>query len=290
MNTPLNIAVASGKGGTGKTTLSVSLAIALGESVTLLDCDVEEPNCHIFIKRNNIGKEKVSVLIPKVEKTRCNKCGNCAKICRYNAIVSLPSGPLIFPELCHSCGGCARICPTGAITEKKEPIGVIESSLSGNIKFFQGIMHVGKPISPPLIKAVKMHKSPDHLTIIDCPPGTSCPMITAVKDSDFIILVTEPTPFGLNDLKLAVETSRKLKIPFAVVLNRSDSGDNRVDEYCKNESIPVLLRIPEMRCIAEAYSNGKTIIDAVPIIRGQLISLLNDVVSIVKAKGKINAG
>lgn len=283
MKDSIVIAVASGKGGTGKTTMSVSLALALEEEVLLLDCDVEEPNCHIFLKPDKVKSLDVTVKIPQVSKSKCKVCGKCAKVCRFNAIVSLPSGAMIFPELCHSCGGCARVCPEGAISEKNIPVGVVESSICGNVHFFRGIMNVGRAMSPPVIRAVKKHISPESITIIDCPPGTSCPMIAAVKNADFMLLVTEPTPFGLNDLKLAVETARELKIPFAVILNRSDSGDERVDDYCREESIPVLLRIPEMRSIAEAYSQGKTIIDAIPIIRGQLISLLNHIVTDVRS-------
>lgn len=284
MKDSIVIAVASGKGGTGKTTISVSLAIAASQEICLLDCDVEEPNCQIFLKPVEITSSKVNVKIPYLEKTKCNACGKCSKVCRFNVIVSLPSGPMFFPELCHSCGGCVRVCPSGAIKEKKVTVGVIEESLCGNIHFFQGIMHVGRPISPPIIRAVKEHISPELITIIDCPPGTSCPMIAAVKDSDFILLVTEPTPFGLNDLKLAVETARELKIPFAVILNRSDAGDEKVDNYCRDESIPVLLRIPESRSVAEAYSKGKTIIDAMPIIQGKLMEMLNDIIADIRLK------
>ncbi len=283
MRKPITIAVASGKGGTGKTTISVSLAAVSSEEICLLDCDVEEPNCHIFLDLKDIRSQNVTVQIPYFKKDKCILCGKCSKICRFNAIINLPSGPMIFPELCHSCGGCVRVCKSGAIAEKKVPVGVVEEAVCGNIQFFQGRLDVGRAMSPPVIRAVKEHVSCDFITIIDCPPGTSCPMICAVKDADFVLLVTEPTPFGLNDLKLAVETVRGLKIPFGVILNRSDSGDGRVDDYCANESIPLLLRIPDSRSVAEAYSKGKTIIDAMPIIQGKLMELLNHIAAEVKS-------
>ncbi len=287
MGNPITIALASGKGGTGKTTFSVSLSLIASTPVYLLDCDVEEPNCDIFLDSKEIKREEVMVFIPEADNTKCNACGACSKICRFNAIVSLPSGPMIFPELCHSCGGCLRICPTGALSEKKVSIGTISSSLCGSIHLFQGKMNVGHAMSPPLIRAVKKHISPSGITIIDCPPGTSCPMIAAVKDADFVLLVTEPTPFGLNDLKLAVETVRQLNIPFAVILNRSDSGDDRVDAYCQNELIPVLLRIPESRDIAEAYSRGKTLVSTVPIVQSMLVRMLDYIKTNVKTgKGR----
>ena len=287
MRSELILSIASGKGGTGKTTFSVSLALASERAVYLLDCDVEEPNCDIFLNPKQTKTEDVTVLIPNADNKKCTACGKCSKICRFNAIVSLPSGPMIFPDLCHSCGGCVKVCPTGAISENKVPIGVIDSAMCGNINFFQGKMNIGHAMSPPLIRAVKKHISPDGITIIDCPPGTSCPMIAAVKDADFVLLVTEPTPFGLNDLKLAVETVQELQVPFGVLLNRSDSGDNRVDDYCKDNSIPILLRVLELRSVAEAYSNGKTIIDSLPELKPQLKELLDRIIATVKSNRAI---
>jgi MinD superfamily P-loop ATPase len=284
MRNSIAIAVASGKGGTGKTTFAVSLALAAERSVSLLDCDVEEPNCDIFLNPKYTKTEDVTVLIPEADNRKCSACGNCSKICRFNAIVSLPSGPMIFPKLCHSCGGCVRVCPTRALTEKKVSIGTINSALCGSMHFFQGKMNVGHAMSPPLIRAVKRHTTPSGITIIDCPPGTSCPMIAAIKGADFVLLITEPTPFGLNDLKLAVETVRQLNIPFAVILNRSDSGDNNVDVYCQNESIPILLRVTESRDIAKAYSQGKTLVSTVPTIQGMLIKMFDYIKENIKSE------
>ncbi len=261
------IAVASGKGGTGKTTVAVSLAMALrrpGCPVRLLDCDVEEPNCHIFIKPNVEKTESVGIPVPVVDEARCNACGACGEVCQYSAIVSLKTKPLVFADLCHGCGGCAKVCPTGAIREEPRQIGVVEIGHSDGIGFVRGCLDVGHPMSPPLIRAVKKHIGSDGITIIDCPPGTSCPVIAAIRGSDYVLLVTEPTPFGLHDLKLAVETVRTLGLPFGVVINRADAGDSRTREYCASEGIRILLEIPEIRRVAEAYSRGQSALEAVP--------------------------
>ncbi|RLE10260.1 (4Fe-4S)-binding protein [Candidatus Aerophobetes bacterium] len=261
------VSVASGKGGTGKTTVAVNLALSLEENVQFLDCDVEEPNAHIFLKPKITHARSLSVLVPKVDEKRCTYCGKCARFCSYNAIAIVKEKVLFFPELCHNCGGCTIVCPEKAIREVKRPKGVIEEGRSGKIRFIKGELNVGEAVSPPLIREVKRAADEDFLTIIDVPPGTSCPVIEAVKESDFCLLVTEPTPFGLNDLILAVEVMRKLKIPFAVVINRSDIGDGKVEEYCEKEKIPILMRIPMDRRIATAYSKGTPIVEEIPEYR-----------------------
>ena len=273
----MKLAVASGKGGTGKTTLSAALALSAPGPVRLLDCDVEEPNCHIFLQADHVRTEPVTVPVPVVDDEKCSGCGECANICQFNAIVSIGKNTLVFPELCHSCGGCARVCPSGAITEHDTSVGSVEIGSRANVFFVQGTLQVGCAMSPPLIRAVKNFAGDDQLTIIDCPPGTSCPMITAVSDADFVLLVTEPTPFGLHDLVLAVETVRILGLPFGVAINRSDAGDDRVVDYCRDERIPVMISIPENRKIAEAYSIGETLTTAVPELIPDLQSLITNI-------------
>jgi MinD superfamily P-loop ATPase len=270
----MKIAVASGKGGTGKTTLSVALAQAWDGPVQLLDCDVEAPNASIFLRLENASEQTVSVPIPVVDSSRCTGCGKCAAICEFNALATAGKTVLVFEELCHSCGGCMRICPGQAITEQPRGIGKIRTGQFGTIHLTEGRLDVGQAMAPPLIRAVKKSADPALPILIDCPPGTSCPMITSVKGSDFVILVTEPTPFGLHDLTLAVETVRLLNIPFGVVINRSDSGDARVVEYCEKEKIRLLLQIPESREIAEAYSRGETLLSAEPALKGALQEII----------------
>ncbi len=250
------ISVASGKGGTGKTTIATSLARALDGNVQFLDCDVEEPNAHIFLKPEITKTEVVSIPVPAVDDTQCDYCGVCAHICVYNALAVLESKVLIFPHLCHGCGGCRLLCPQNAIAEVGKEIGVVEIGTSGALQFVHGTLAVGEVMSPPVIRAVKKHIDPHRTVVIDAPPGTSCPVIEAVKGSDFCLLVTEPTPFGLHDLILAVEVVRKLRIPCGVIINRADIGDNKVETYCAEESIPVLMRIPFDQGIAKMYSKG----------------------------------
>jgi len=266
----MTVAVASGKGGTGKTTIATNLAMVAAERyghVTLLDCDVEEPNSHIFIKGQKTKEEVVNIKIPEVDESICTECGACSNFCQYNAIVSLKGRPVVFKEMCHSCGGCSLVCQPKAIHEVDHRIGLINFYSAGKISLIYGLLDVGSPLSPPLIGAVKRHENKNALNIIDAPPGTSCPVIEAIKDADFIILVTEPTPFGLNDLVLAVEVSRKLNKKFAVAINRVGSGDDRVHKYCKEENIPIILEIPDDRRIAELYSNGYTIFENLPEYR-----------------------
>lgn len=255
------ISVASGKGGTGKTTIAVNLALSLkGRQLQLVDCDVEEPNDHIFIKPKKLKKEPVYIPLPQVDDRKCTGCGRCRDICQFNAITLLNKNVLIFQELCHGCGGCAYFCPQKAISETKREIGIVEMGRQGNLDFIQGRLNIGEALSPPVIRAVKDKIDRSKTVIIDVPPGTSCPVIEAVKNTDFCVMVTEPTPFGLNDLILGVEMLRELKINFGVVINRSDIGDSGVEDYCRMEGIPVILRIPFDRKIASLYSRGLPII------------------------------
>ena len=260
----MKIAIASGKGGTGKTTVSLNLARSWGAPVRLLDCDVEEPNCHVFLPHHVDCTEVITIPVPEVNEELCDACGECSRICAFNAIVALKTKPLVFPELCHGCGGCAKVCPRQAISEKGERIGVVEVSRVDALTLVQGRLDIGVALVPPLIRAVKSHAVGDEVVILDAPPGTSCPVIATMRDCDFVVLVTEPTPFGLYDLKLAVELVRKLNIPFGVVINRSGMGDNRVMDFCREMQVPVLLEIPDDRKIAEAYSRGVLMVDAFP--------------------------
>lgn len=279
------IAVASGKGGTGKTTVAVNLALSNSDA-QLLDCDVEEPNAHIFIKPKIKKKELVSIPVPEVDKSKCDGCGKCQEVCAYNAIAVVNKKVLIFPELCHGCGSCGYFCPQHAIKERNKEIGSVEIGKRDNLLFVHGKLNIGEAMSPPLIKAVKKYIDPARVNIIDAPPGTSCPVITSIKGSDFCLLVTEPTPFGLNDLILAVEVLRKLNIPFGVVINRSDLGDKKTDGYCCRENIPVLMRIPFKREIASAYSKGISIVEAFPEYNKDFQELLDNISKMAKQNNR----
>jgi len=277
------IAVASGKGGTGKTLVATSLALSLKDSheVRLLDSDVEEPNAHIFLRPVITGKDAVCIQVPKVDEKKCTYCGKCTEVCAYNALAVLPDRVLVFPELCHGCGACSYLCPEKAISEEGREMGVVEWGNAEGIEFVQGKLTVGEAMAPPVIRKVKERADGDGVVIIDVPPGTSCPVVEAVKDSDFCLLVTEPTPFGLNDLVLAVETIRQLDIPCGVVLNRAGVGDKKVEEYCRREKIPVLLTIPLDTEIARLYSKGITLAEGMPQWRegfGQLFDSIKETV------------
>jgi len=266
------ISVASGKGGTGKTTIAVNLALALAKdkekNVQFLDCDVEEPNAHLFLKPVITSSESVEIPVPKIDDKKCNYCGKCAEVCVFNAIAVTKNKVLVFPGMCHGCGACTLFCPEKAISEEGNEIGILEEGKAGFINFTHGRLNIGEPMSPPIIKKIKKNYSNNrdynitnnHITLIDAPPGTSCPVIESIKDSDYTILVTEPTPFGLHDLALTVKVLQKLKIPHGVVLNKCDIGDHKVEEYCKKNNIPILLSIPLDKEIAVAYSKGIPIV------------------------------
>jgi MinD superfamily P-loop ATPase len=273
------ITVASGKGGTGKTLVSTSLALSLKDDydVTLADCDVEEPNDSIFLKPQITGSEFVNIRVPVIAEEKCTFCGKCAKVCAFNAIAVLGNHVLTFPQLCHGCGACSYLCPEKAITEELRHIGVVEWGNAGGIKFVQGILTVGEAMAPPVIRRVKECAGKNGIVIRDAPPGTSCPVVETVRESDFCILLTEPTPFGLNDLKLAVETLRQLDIPFGVVINRTGVGDAGVEEYCSKEKIHVLMTIPLDTEIARLYSRGITLVEGMPGWRSCFIKLYNDI-------------
>jgi len=247
--------VASGKGGTGKTTVSTNLALSIGNA-QFFDCDVEEPNANIFINAKIKEHEDVSVSIPKIDKDKCDYCGKCSEFCAYNALAVINKTVLVFPELCHSCGGCEIVCPNGAVNWDKRVVGKIEHGQADGIDFYHGLLNVGEMQAIPVIKALKMKVDKNKDVVIDVPPGTSCPVIESINISDYCILVTEPTPFGFHDLKLAVEVVKHLNIPFGVIINRDGIGDNKVEFYCRNENIPILLKIPERKTIAYLYSKG----------------------------------
>jgi MinD superfamily P-loop ATPase len=249
------ISVASGKGGTGKTSVAVNMALSAG-TVQLLDCDVEEPNAHLLLHPEINKKEPVYTLTPKIDRKLCDTCGECTRFCQYNAIFVTPENTLVFPELCHSCGGCALVCPKKAITWEKHKIGTLNFGAADGVALVYGELEVSKPLAVPVIKAVKNQIRDGENVILDSPPGTSCPFVETVSGSDFCLLVTEPTPFGLHDLRIAVEVLRKVAVPFGVVVNRAGIGDRKLYDYCKEESIRIMLEIPYDRRIAELYSNG----------------------------------
>jgi MinD superfamily P-loop ATPase len=283
------VAVASGKGGTGKTLIATNLAQALGKGVQFVDCDVEEPNGHLFLKPEIRESRKAFVPVPSVDKAKCTGCGECARLCRFSGVVVIGKSVLTFPELCHSCGGCVQVCPEGAISETERPIGVVEIGGSGALSFIQGRLRVGEAMSSRLITKVRAFAAKADIVVIDSPPGTSCPMIASIKGADYCVLVTEPTPFGLHDLELALEVVQKLSIPSGVVINRAGLDDGRVKRYLENRGVPILIEIPDDRRIAEAYSQGHLILDRFPEYEGRFHDLFSRIHALSKRSPRVVA-
>jgi len=277
----INLVVASGKGGTGKTTVAVNLALTLAqdqEDLELLDCDAEEPNCHLFIKPDFDNSWEVGIPVPAINSERCNYCGYCAEVCAFNALAVFTDQVMVLAELCHGCGSCAYFCPEKAISEYERTIGIIESGIANGFRFVHGRLNAGEAMSPPLINAVKKQISFEKTTIIDAPPGTSCPVVSAVSDCDFCLLVTEPTPFGLNDLKLAHQMVNKLGVPAGVVINRSDIGDGKAEVYCRENNLPILQKLPFDREMAELYARSEPAVLHLPNWRRRFRDLYDRVV------------
>ena len=271
----MRIALASGKGGTGKTTVAVNLAVSLAEQepVRFLDCDVEEPNAHLFLNPRFSDRRTVVKLLPEIDETKCSRCGACSEACEFNAIAVLGEQVLVYTELCHGCGRCRLVCPMDAIREVPHELGVIERGLARGFPFSHGLLNVGEAMATPIIHALKEDLDTERTVILDAPPGTGCPTIAALVGADVALLVTEPTPFGLHDLRAAVEVARVLDVPVAVVINRDGIGDDQVAYYCREERIPIALSIPFDRRIAFLYSEGTVLVDAQPEWKGRFLAL-----------------
>lgn len=286
----MKIAIASGKGGTGKTTLSTNLAafLAQKQEVVLVDLDVEEPNSGLFIEANELHREDKFKMIPEWKADNCLLCGTCQQVCNFHAVIKLSDQIMIFPELCHSCYACSELCPSQALPMQPQKMGELKEFSKENLTFIESRLDLGQEQAVPLIHQtnayLKEYFNGKIFTILDAPPGTSCPVIEATKDADFVILVTEPTPFGLHDLTLAVETMRKLQKPFAVVINRDGIGDERVVEYCQNEEIPILAKIKNDRKIAELYAQGALLFDKIPQLQQALEQIVSEIQNQTGAK------
>ncbi|OGN89601.1 MAG: (4Fe-4S)-binding protein [Chloroflexi bacterium RBG_13_48_10] len=282
------ITIASGKGGTGKTTVAASIALSLAaEQPTpplFLDCDVEAPNAHLFLHPKLDEQKDVALLIPLVDEAKCTHCGKCADACQYHAIAVLGKKTLVFPQLCHGCGSCTALCPEKAITEIPDRMGVIErgQALVG-ISFARGVLDVGEPMAVPVIRQLKkwVTAQPGQVVIRDAPPGTSCPVVETMRGSDYLLLVTEPTPFGLHDLRLAAQVGREMGIPSGVIINRENGSYPALEEFCSENHLPVLLRIPFERVIAEGVAQGKTLVEIHPKYADHFIRMFTQIASLL---------
>lgn len=276
------ISIASGKGGTGKTLIATSLALSLEkETVQLLDCDVEEPNAHLLLKPTLSEHQPVCIPVPDIDIAKCTYCGKCSEVCVYHSIAVLKNKVLVFPELCHGCGACMYLCPENAITEKGRETGIIEKGHANGIEFVHGKLNIGETMAPPVIREVKKQINTERIVLLDSPPGTSCPVVESIRSSNYCLLVTEPTPFGLNDLVLAVEVVKQMNIPHGVVVNRAGVGDSKIEEYCRDENIPILLNIPLDIEIARLYSRGITLTEGKPEWREPFLTMFNTIKQII---------
>ena len=269
------LAVASGKGGTGKTTVAVGLACVASAPAWFVDCDTEAPNGHLFLNPTLTASQPVTVLHPQVDLDRCTFCGQCQSSCRFNALAVLPSRVLVFDELCHGCGACRLACPEKAISEAPREIGVIDRGHVGPLAFVQGRLNVGEAKSPPLVRAIANHLPSGGTVILDCPPGTACPAVTSLRNANICLLVTEPTPFGRHDLNLAIAMARTIGVPHGVVLNRDGIGDDGIERLCAEQGVPIVARIPDSRDVAVAYSQGRTALDALPELEQTFRAILD---------------
>lgn len=281
------ISIASGKGGTGKTTVAASLASVISESV-YIDCDVEEPNGHLLLKPEFISEERATKFLPLIDQDKCTFCGKCIEVCEFNALINLKFEIVLFEEMCHGCGACTYFCPSKVITERAKKIGVVRVGITNDkILFADGLLNIGEVAAAPLIKEVKKKIVEGRINILDSPPGTSCSMVETVKDSDFCILVTESTPFGLNDLKLAIEVLKTIDVPFGVVINKYDSSFEEMENYLSGSDIEVLLKIPFDRRFAESYSEGILPINKYPELKKDFVALHK---RILEKMENVNAG
>jgi MinD superfamily P-loop ATPase len=292
----VKIVVASGKGGTGKTTIATSLALSLssdevgGANLLFLDCDVEAPNAHFFLDPILEHREDVNILIPKVDQDVCTYCGRCAEVCPWHAIAVVGQKVLVFPQLCHGCGSCTLACPEAAIGEIPNPIGVIEAGHAREaMGFAQGILNIGEPMAVPIIRQLKKQlpnrpaeQLSNGVTIIDASPGTTCPVVESMRGADFVLLVTEPTPFGLHDLRLAVQVAQELQVPAGVIINRDGIGDSGVDDYCREAKLPILMRIPLDRRIAKGIARGTPLVHILPQYTNEFRTLYARITEIVE--------
>ncbi len=275
----MKIAIASGKGGTGKTTIATAFAQALSKakkSVSLLDCDVEGPNSHIFIQPELDQFEDVNMLIPSVDAETCTGCGKCAEVCQFHAIVVIGGQTLVFPEMCHGCGSCTLICPEKAITEIPNRLGILEGGLSREgIRFGHGILNIGEPMAVPVISKLKKWQDlmDAEVVLIDSPPGASCPVVESLRGADYIILVTEPTPFGLHDLRQAYKVTQELGIPAGVIINRAGIGDTGVEQYCEEVGLQIFMQIPLEREIGQGIAQGKSLLEIKPEYENRFLEL-----------------